>query len=458
MDAVAEFVVPVVVASPELSIAMDATISDDIADEDGAIPTAIDLRLSEAIEGMGAEPPAKVSLYGPRPRFTYWQPFQSGHGWAVNPASAASNLNDTTQFALGTQSVKLVTNGQGTNQAVYRFGFTALDMTNKQFAILVKIDNPDNMKNFHIWAGTGSPNPYFAFWGVQASTPTDGSHYLEAGKWVWIVFPWQESLSGSPNRAAITAIQLNVGDTGTAGTPVTPVTAHIQAIATVPTPSAGAVMIDFDDGFSSQVDAINYLGLKGFPCNIWPVQDQVENHDAGTISTGLSTIYLQQVQANFGCLIGLHSDTWAHHNTALGAQTEDEVALFFRAGRKWLTDRGFNGADFIAYPGGHFDEQTLGIARKYTAYARTVDQRQRETLPPGDPHKARISLTSVSTTAASMTAAVDAAIAGKYLVNFVFHAVDGTGGVSLATFKTLVDYLVTVNANVITAAGALKAT
>ncbi|WP_262927530.1 hypothetical protein [Microbacterium ureisolvens] len=40
----------------------------------------------------------------------------------------------------------------------------------------------------------------------------------------------------------------------------------------------------------------------------------------------------------------------------------------------------------------------------------------------------------------------------------MFHQVDGTTGISFATFKSFMDYLVTVKANVITAATALEMT
>ena len=45
--------------------------------------------------------------------------FESGHGWTVQSAGGGtSNLNDTTDFAFGTQSIRLTTAGAGASVIV----------------------------------------------------------------------------------------------------------------------------------------------------------------------------------------------------------------------------------------------------------------------------------------------------------------------------------------------------
>lgn len=406
--------------------------------------------LQAAITSQGAEPPQKLSLTGQPTKKTYLQTFQSGHGFAMTGQLAASStVNDTTMFALGSQCARLVTKGDGSQAALYKYNISpTIDFTDKQFAILVWVDKPENLTAFRIYLGSGNPTPYYNFIAINGVNTND---YVEKGKWVWVVFPWRDNVSGTPNRAAIQTFQIIAIDDGT-----TSVTCRVQAIASIPYPSAGAVSLDFDDGYTNQQDAINYAGMKGFACNLWPVAEQIDLGDAGN-ATAMTTEYLQRAQQNFGCLVGLHSDTWAHHGMALSDQSDAELELFFRTNRKWLADRGLNGPDFFAYPGGKFGGKNLTIARRFSVSARTTDVRQKETIPPADPHKQRCLPVGAATTLADFQSEIDAAILGKYHLILVIHRVDGTNGPSLATMKSVIDYIEASGIRVITAAQALKA-
>ena len=82
------------------------------------------------------------------------QTFQPSHGFSGTAGSggaATIAVNDTSDSAIGTQSVKIVTSRTGTQSNVYRFNMpTPVDMTGKQFAILLKCDDPTNLKTLSL--------------------------------------------------------------------------------------------------------------------------------------------------------------------------------------------------------------------------------------------------------------------------------------------------------------------
>lgn len=397
--------------------------------------------LSGAIDASGGTPPAAASLIPPKPQKQMIQTFQSGHGWAaVNDSGVVTNLNDTADYAVGSQSVKIVTNGTNGGATIYKYGTTAVDFTNKNVAVLIKFDNSTHNRGVTIQLGsTGTMSANYQFNPVNLAG-TDQPVGPD-GQYNWHVIPWNPTVvTGSPNRAAITDFSIRVTDDNTGNL----VTAHVQAIAAVPIPSVwtnGCVSFDLDDGFASHyTSARPILGKYGYAANLYPVCEAVDS-GAGY----MTTTQVQELQNVYGWSVGAHSDTWAHHGMALSAQTSDELALFVKANRKWLADRGLRGFDFFAYPGGIDSGPNLAIARQYYATARTVNQRTRETLPAGDHHRLRIYLMDASKSVANIQAEIDAAYSGNYHLILVAHDMVASGATSgtilTSTFSSVVDYV-----------------
>lgn len=382
--------------------------------------------------------PAKASMLPPKPQKQILHSFQAGHGWSS--VNGTVTMNDTSIFAMGSQSVKIVTNGAGQTAALYKWNNAAVDFTNKNLALLVRITNSDNLANFSVQVGTGGNMTNGGYIGVLNTAAPD--RFLGQNEWYWITLPWNPATTGTlPDRTAITSFSIEVKDNN-AGVPVT---VQVQAIAAVPIPAAwtnGCVSFDLDDGFASHYTiARPILSRYGFAANSYPVSEAID------AAGGMTTAQLQELQNIHGWTIGAHSDTWAHHNMPLAQQTGPELENFVRANRKWLTDRGLAGFDFFAYPGGADDGANLTTARKYYVTARTVSQRTRETLPANDPHRLRVLLWTASNTVASITAEVDKAYTGNYHLILVAHdivASGATGGTILtATFQSVVDYVAT---------------
>ena len=55
------------------------------------------------------------------PPYTFLTQFQAGHGY-TNNAGGSANLNDTADYALGTQSVRATSGGAGTAKTIKKTG------------------------------------------------------------------------------------------------------------------------------------------------------------------------------------------------------------------------------------------------------------------------------------------------------------------------------------------------
>ena len=408
-------------------------------------PSGVDTKVGAAISAAGAQTPPATALLPPKQKRTMIQTFQSGHGYSsiVGAGGGSVALNDTTDSAIGTQSVKVVTSGTGTTSSIYRFNIpTPFDMTGKQLAMLVKCDDPTHLKTLNIWIGNGGLSATFNFT-INNVAPAE---QLDAGAWMWVTIPWQQisggasATIGTPDRAAIAGMQINIADDNTGN----PVTIRVQAVASVPVPSVwttGCLTFDFDDGFATHYTvARKALAKYDYKADVYPVCEAI---DSGAAYMTLAQ--LQELQNSNGWLVGAHSDTWAHHNMALSDQTASELATFVATNRNWLSTRGLRGYDFFAYPGGKSGGANLPIARQYYATARTVSAVLHETLPANDPHKLRVFVVGAGTTLAIAQAEVNAAIAGNYHLIMVFHdlATSGTGIMTTANFGAFVDWVAT---------------
>ncbi len=421
-----------------------------ILDPPGYSKAQTDARIGAAIQAAGAQTPPSTALLPTKPRKTLLLSFQAGHGFSstVGTGGGSVNLNDTTDSSIGTQSVRIITSGTGTTSTIYRSALsTALNMTDLQFAIQLKVTNSDHLQKLSLWAGSIFGNAYFSFNGNNVAP----AERFEDNAWMWTTLPWQQisgganATIGAPDRTNIPGLQFNVADDGMG----VPVTVQIQAIASVSIPAAwttGCLTFDFDDGFATHYTvARKALAKYGYTADCYPVLEAIESSAAY-----MTWPQIQELQNSNGWLIGAHSDTWAHHNEPLSNQTASELALFVAANRNGLATRGLRGFDFFAYPGGKYGGANLPIARQYYSSARTVSSMQYETLPVDDPHKLRVFLVGTGTTLASAQAAVNNAITNNYHLIFVFHdlATSGAGIMTVANFPTFVDWVATTTITV----------
>lgn len=368
--------------------------------------------------------------------------FQSGHGW-VQFGSGTYNVNDTTagNFIVGSQSLRMTTNGAGAITQVRRTGISpALDMTGKMFALTLRVLDNTHVSSIFVQAGDTSLANRFNI-SVQGNASGD-DEYIESNKWVRLVVPWRPSTTtGTPNRAAITDLQVYVFDNNTGNT----VTVQLQQVEIVPEPSTawpnGVLSFDFDDCYSSQYTAAQKLSQYRFPGTLYTICDVV-----GTAGF-LTEAQMKEMERVHGWSIAAHAYTKVNHDARLTSLSSTALAEDMRRSREWLASRGFRALDFIAYPGGKFNPTVLDETRRQFGLGRTVKSRQHETWPPSDAYKVRALSIQSTTTVSELQAEIDAAYSNKTWLILIFHRLvssAGTGNDWLQSdFNTIVDYAAT---------------
>jgi peptidoglycan/xylan/chitin deacetylase (PgdA/CDA1 family) len=392
----------------------------------------------------GAVPPRPP--FAAQPIAAYVTQFQASHGFiASGAARPGDNLNDTADHVLGTQSAVIETDGAGTARTLTRLGLPPIDFTNHAAKLWVKLDNVAHAANLSLALGSGNLANRFSF----AFHSTQGQKWTTEGDWVAFTMTWSpDSVStvGTPNRAAITDIQLRVVDDASG----TPVRLHVNGLALVAEPLAtypnGVVSITFDDNFATMVSAgLPVLAQQNMPATAYVITDLVDDPGRATLAD------LTALQNTHGWEIAAHAAADVHHAARYPNLTAQVVEDDMVDTRAWLIANGFAGYDHCAYPGGDFTgglgTDVLALARRYFATCRTIYQRQRETYLPADSAKLRVLYVQNTTTLARAMAAVDSARANREWIILVFHSLVATPSVSTewsaTDFATLVDHIAT---------------
>lgn len=365
------------------------------------------------LDGSGRVPAALLpplvqpSYRRPRWRDTsgYSEQFQTGHGWTANGSGvAASNLNDTSTFCRGTQSVTVTSDGVLGHTAGVRktgiSGLSALDLTDKMFRLVLKVESgAAAISNLNFFLGTGGFTNYFKW---VFNDVTASSAYLTQGQWVTATFGWGDLNSaagsmtigstGAPStRSGFTDMQVQVADAGVSGGCQLRVQAVEIIDATTTTFPLGVVSITFDDSWSSQWDlARPAMDTYGFRGTQYTIVDQV-----GTASH-LTLDQLQRLQGQSGWEIGGHAYTAAAHTARLPTMTAAAVDQEVGNLKAWLLSNGFDG-DSFAYPGGQFEQTTDAVwvedicARYFSSNRSILAQPLKtiETFPAPMPHRLR---------------------------------------------------------------------
>jgi len=334
--------------------------------------------------------------------------FAAGHGFSKQSAAGAL-ADDTTTYALGTQSLKLTTTTLNTNCTVQKNANVGpYDLTGKQVVVWIKVDNPVLTASVRILLGSDASTwtNYFNFEAYKNGGPRNP---LVANTWTRVTLNFAtDGATGTPNRAAINALRVQVKDTGVSG----PVNVWFGGIGAFPEPPAGAVSVCFDDGKESQFltarPIMDAYGIRG-TANIIP---------SGVDDPTFMTL------ANLHTLQDVHGwEITAHDIDTFDNVAPDVLLARFVALRKWYIDNGFAaGSQHVAYPGGGFDANSLAQVAKVFATGRTIgDNVNHETWPPGNQYLLRCLEVVNTTTTATIATAVAEAVANKSWLIINFH-------------------------------------
>jgi peptidoglycan/xylan/chitin deacetylase (PgdA/CDA1 family) len=354
--------------------------------------------------------------------------FASGHGYAKGSQGVLTD--DTTDFIIGSQSLKLASNSALEAHAD-KTGLT-IDLTGKEIVIYMKISSLTNLVGASGYArimfaeDSGFTKYYEAT--LSYAKLNSGQRSWADGKWHRLVYTFSElTATGAPNRAGITAIRIQMDDNNNS------TTLNVNSIRTMNENSTGMCSITFDDGWESQyTEARKKLDEYGFKATLYCIP-------AGLGAANYMTLQqAKDLQNLSGWQIA------SHYQTDLTTLTGAQVEAALRSTKEYLITNGFKGYEDFAYPNGAYNDTVLPIVQKYFRSGRTVASYY-ESFPPANLHQIRVFSVLNTTTAAAMTTAIDKAILNKEWLIFVFHKITTPASsltdCTIADFGTVVDYI-----------------
>jgi hypothetical protein len=373
--------------------------------------------------------------------------FQSGHGFTKLSGTGTATLNDTTDYVVGSQSVRFVTAGDNTANIFQKNSVGPFDLTGKMIQITFKLNSTGqspgvgalNIGDLSFYLSSDNQSTTNGRCSIMGATKT----YAADGEWVSIVLNWGDLIfTGSPTRNAINSLKFRVADANSK-----PISVAFQEIALIPEPANAVCSIVFDDGYDSTwTMAIPYLESKGIRAGIAVIRDRL---DLAGYLTSAQVKALQDRGHDVYC----HADTNASHNAGFGVLS-DAVAEAEMVGiKEWLVANGLRRSDVLIWPKGSFTASQMQVAKKYfscmrgTAGGEVAGAGIFASYPPGDPARIQAWLPQASDTAAMAATACTQAIANKQWLNIAWHQIVSSGAsgstqANLSVFQASIDNIV----------------
>jgi peptidoglycan/xylan/chitin deacetylase (PgdA/CDA1 family) len=411
---------------------------------------------------VGDTPGAFVSPNPVNPRVaTHVTSMQSGHGWTAANTSA-SNLNDTTTYAMGAQSASITTRADGVASTLTKVGLALNVSSAKQLRVLVRVDGIDYLQGLNVYVSSDSMVANFGIVYIQSETVDPSVRWLKDGEWKWVTLPWQSAIvTGNPNLAAVDSLRIRA--TSFNGTTCQVRLQAVQVIERRPVAAGGIVCFTYDDSYGAQYTiAKRDLDKYGWPGTAYTIVSNVQAGDGGN-TTYLTTAQLQQMRRWSGWEIGLHAMSATNHNRGMCGATNANNGVVYGANPlsaaeldtdiadsvQWLLGNdlidGFAGH---CYPQGRFNATVQRqMARDGIAYARamTSTANSAETMPPADPYAIRCYPLDNNSVLSTLQARVDGAANHGGLLVFCCHDIvtspAGSTQFSIANHSGLVDYV-----------------
>ncbi|MBI2853341.1 MAG: PD40 domain-containing protein [Chloroflexi bacterium] len=334
--------------------------------------------------------------------------FQSGHGFTYT-SGGGSSVDDPTFFSMGNQSLKVTTNGLGTQSVVTKTGISpTINISGEIIKLVVAVDNTERLTSNGQFLVAFSSDGFASNYAAYSAT---AAAWMAKPGGAWVTSAWSFAdayVSGTPNLAAINAIRIYVRDIGTGA-----LNAWIQSISYYPPKlDHGIATFTFDDSYASQYTyGLAKLKTYGYPATAYIIPDSI-----GT-SGSLSLAQLHDMQDNNGWDISAHDYEVLAGMTP--AQTEAELLRI----KNYLATNNLNGGQHFSYPGGYYDTSILlPLVKQYFTTAREATMGEHEVFPSSNYYGLKtISLTDPSNTPATIATQVTEAINNKDWLILVFH-------------------------------------
>lgn len=224
----------------------------------------------------------------------------------------------------------------------------------------------------------------------------------------------------------------------------------INRLSTTPGRAEGEIVIVFDDGYTSNLAAVEVMNTYGIKGNIAVIAERIEDNELGY----LSLTQLQTIQNMYGWNIVNHSH---YHLSAIesylntGTLNEFESDILY--GARFLAENDLNKApNWYIYPRGRTSKAIKDIVQKYYTFARSA-LNQIESYPFGDPFEVKIisaddydfSAVNKTIPVEELMKAVDDATKYKTPLFITFHRIKASEtdkpGYPIREFEKLIQYI-----------------
>jgi polysaccharide deacetylase len=369
-----------------------------------------------------------------------FQQFQPGHGYEQLPGGTSVLSDDTSDFVVGSQSLKIATKGDGEQSRTCKKSAGPYDFTDRDLRITFKVEGMAHLNDFSIFLSSDNLSTNNAHYPI--SIPVQP--FIADGEWASVTISWGDLANnfaaGSIKRSAINYVEFRYEDDNEGA-----VTFHVNEIAAVPQPSNGVVSIIFDDGWeSTYTKGRAYMDRYGMRGSVCIIRDVVGTTNYATLAQLKA---LQQISRWDVCA---HADTVANHNAGYGTLEDSVVEEELEGIKTWLIENGFKDRDLFVWPKGSFTASQMPLALEFfngirgTTGGRGGSAGPHEMFPPAENGRLRCFLIGNETTAAEVETALNQCATHKSWLIIAYHRIVNSGastGVECneATFKEMID-------------------
>lgn len=374
---------------------------------------------------------------------TNWQP---GNGWSANVGTWTF---DTSDFAIGAQSVKVTASTSGSTAPSYRkLAAGPYNLINSEIAMLIKVDVPTALTTIQLFVGSNNLANYTVLVAASGGIPANAT--IQPNEWTWVYFGWADSTLnvGTLDRTAVTDFQIR--PTANSATPVTVWFNSIAFYTKQGSFPRGAVSFACDDGRMSQYTKMApILDAYNYPATAYVIVEALGQANKITFEQ------CKILEKSHRWEIAGHAFSNNAHTNGFTSLTPAELAVELSNLRKWLKYNNFKGADLLAYPLGADSVAVNAEAQNHFSTSRQIIRTPNQVSFLDQPHRVRSY--SVSSTDALSTAKtwVDKAVAnGTWVIITMHDLVDGTPSAGTewptASFSELAAYVAASGAEVMT--------
>jgi len=453
--------------TPQLGGVLDAQLQgidfDEVADGTIANPVAGDFRLYQSTEsagmvlkdstGLKIEYPEHLEYLAPKGNnminesdINVEETFQSGHGY-TKTAGTGTFSDDTSDFLIYNQSIKLVTLNDGSTNTITSGAISpVINVDGRQIVVWAQVDDLSAISAINIQLSSdafAANNMSF----VLGNSNTENSQPFRDGGWVRFILNWGAGTeTGTVDRAAIDTIRFNITDDSSGV-----LTANIQMVAFMDEPPTHIVTFTFDDAFVTDLtEAAAYMARYGFKATSHLIEANIGGASRLTLAD------LQELRDMFGW------DISPHHQTNPSGQSEAEYLVTCESTKRFLLENGFHEAqDFWSQPNGEFRNNEDTTNKKLYRTVRTItNDLGQETIPAADRYFLRSKAWRETDTQAAIEALITSAQTNNTWLILGTHEIvassPGATSILRSIFQGVVDFCNTNNINVMSMSQAVN--